>query len=225
MGIEETWVSAPKFSAVATLVLGVFTLGACGESESNRTNGGGASGTAGGGSTAVAGGVGGATGGMLSAGSGGSAAGAGGVAVGGGGGTAGQMADCLPPCLWSLFASCRPEQSCSEEHEAGTSDYLECEAATGYRFESHVDNDGSHPDPDMIVKIHGALCYTASHVGSTWTYSDPSGTTVATATYGTDGISGTCPRLDEPGSPPIVYRLDLSDPRCAPIDCTPGVCP
>lgn len=224
MRLEETLLSAPMLGAAATLVLGVFTLGACGESEPDRmTRGGGTGGMAGQGSAPAAGGLGGATGGIFSAGSGGSTAGVGGF--GGAGGAAGQMANCLPPCLWALFGNCRPEQSCSAQHEAGTNDYLECEAATGYEFESHVDHDGSHPDPDMIVKIHGELCYTASHEGSTWTYRDPAGTTVATATIGPDGTTGTCPLLDDPGSVPAVYRVDTSDPRCARIECSPGVCP
>jgi hypothetical protein len=135
------------------------------------------------------------------------------------------MPDCLSPCLWALFGSCRPKQSCTTEHEDGTDDYLECEAATGYRFESHVDHDSSHPDPDMIVHFNGALCYTASHVDSTWTYSDPSGTVVATVTNGTDGTTSTCPVLDGTAGEPTAYRIDLADPRCARIQCTPGTCP
>src|SRR5215216_2209022 len=135
MRLEETLRSAPKLGAVATLVLAVFTLGACGESEPDRTtSGGGTGGTAGRVSAAVAGGLGGASGGISSAGNGGSTAGEGGV--GAAGGAAGQVANCLPPCLWALFANCRPEQSCTAQHEAGTDDYLECEATSGYHFES-----------------------------------------------------------------------------------------
>jgi len=227
MWMEETSLSAPKFCALTMLGLSLFALGACGEAEPHdMTNGGGPgemSGTAGQEATAGAAGVGGAAG--RAGGAGSSGAGVAGAPGAGAGGSAGQTPDCLPPCLWTLFSSCRPKQSCTEEHQAGTSDYVECEAATGYRFESHVDRDGSHPDPDMIVQFNGALCYTANHVGSTWTYSDPSGTVVATVTAGADGATGTCPALDGSAGAPTAYRVDTADPRCASIECTPGTCP
>lgn len=227
MWMGEASLSAPKFCAIAMLGLSVIALGACGEAEQDGTSGGGGtgeiSGTAGRDSSAGAAGVGDAGG--RGGGAGSSGAGVAGVPGAGAGGTAGQMPDCLPPCLWALFAGCRPKQSCTAEHEVGTNDYLECEAATGYRFESHVDRDGSHPDPDMIVQFNGALCYTANHVGSTWTYSDPSGTVVATVTAGVDGATGTCPVLDGTAGAPTAYRVDTSDPRCASIECTPGTCP
>jgi hypothetical protein len=154
-------------------------------------------------------------------------AGAAGAAGGGSGegGAAGGVPDCLSPCLWDLFKECRPKDSCIVQHAAGTSAYVQCEADSGYRLESHLDYDGTHPDPDMIVTINGVLCYTANQTNDTYTYKDRSGTVVATATVGENGTTGTCPLLDEPGGDPVVYNVDTTDPRCAPIECTSGTCP
>ena len=103
--------------------------------------------------------------------------------------------------------------------------YVECEAATGYRFDATLDTSDGHADPDMVVSKNGRLCYTANYVAPTWTYADPSGAVVATATTGTETTTGTCPALDGPGAAPETYRIDTRDPRCALIDCTPGSCP
>jgi hypothetical protein len=182
----------------------------------------GAAGAAGAGGTGNAGNFGGGGGTGGSAGSAGKGGSAGNSGDAGHGGSAGGAQDCLSPCLRELFATCRAQTSCVAQTFENSLRQIQCEVATGYR--SVVDVDAPAPEPQLVVTLNGQPCYTAFLEDQTWTYHAPDDSVVGTATLDPAGNHGRCPKL-ETGGVEVEYAINTSDPRCAPVTCTPGTCP
>jgi hypothetical protein len=180
------------------------------------TGGANAGGSAGNAGASASGGSGGA--GSSGAGAGSSAGTSGSAGRGGAGGAA----DCLSPCLRELFDTCRAQTSCVRQMFPPTLREVECEVATGYRSEVNID--AAPGEPELVVTLDGQPCYTAFFEAQTWTYRGPDNSVLATATVDPAGNHGRCPEL-ETGGVEVKYPIDTSDPRCAPVSCTPGVCP
>ena len=233
------------------LACALFASAACGNSDDGSGASGGAGGT-GGSSRAGRGGSAGAQvpagngGSGATAGSGGRAGSAGKAGANGGdtgntagtgnttgdagsggdagtGGSGGFSDECISPCLKELFAACRPKDSCAVETMNNGRTFVECEASSGYRREGNLDP--AMGDPTLTVTMDGDPCYTATNADGTWSFYAPDQTLVATTTVMSGGGMGRCPELEEPGSEPVYYPVDLQDPRCASVTCTEGSCP
>jgi len=99
---------------------------------------------------------------------------------------------------------------------------VRCEPATGYKYVSDYT-----ATAEVTVTINDEICYTANSVSGDaleWTFYLPNGEVAAMATVGTDQELGRCPSLEPPGSEPVYYPHDRSDPRCAAMRCSAGTC-
>jgi len=111
---------------------------------------------------------------------------------------------CKPPCLLHLVNGCLPAGGCTRQGNA-------------YCYGNGVKQVNAVGGSQQTSK-NGVLCYTLASSGDlSYTYSDPAGATLGTATIGSDGSETiTCP-----GGAPVTISASCPSPAA---DCMDGTC-
>jgi len=192
--------------------------------------GGSATATGGAGGGAGRGSAGGATpqgtGGAVGGGSSGAAAGGASAGGAGGGGGAG---GCFPACLNSLSQSCPTTGTCTYAINIQAAGVNFC-FANGIKAQNATLPTNSGPTTSTVKNVDGSLCYTLETTlgnGSVlYTWKNPTGATVATATVATATMNMMAIMCDG-----VTYDVDLDSPACtgqstqpSMTNCTLGTC-